>query len=59
MESFFNSLKTELIIFKVYRTRNPPRSDVFDHIECLYNLTLCHSTLGYLRPIPLEQAQEA
>jgi putative transposase len=59
MESFFSSLKTERTARKVYRTRGQARSDVFDYIECFYNPTHRHSTLGYLSPVPFEQAQIA
>ena len=33
---------------KVYRTRAQAKADVFDYIECFYNPTRRHSTLGYL-----------
>lgn len=59
MESFFSSLKTERTARKVYRSREQARSDVFDYIERFYNPTRRHSTLGYLSPIPFEQAREA
>ena len=59
MESFFSSLKTERTARKVYRTRGQARSDVFDYIECFYNPTRRHSTLGYLSPVQFEQAREA
>ena len=35
------------------------RADVFDYIERFYNPTRRHSTLGYVSPLQLEQAQEA
>ncbi len=54
MESFFSSLKTERIGKKVYRTRGQAKADVFDYIECFYNPTRRHSTLGYLSPIDFE-----
>jgi len=54
MESFFSSLKTERIGKKVYRTRAHAKADVFDYIECFYNPTRRHSTLGYLSPIDFE-----
>ena len=54
MESFFSSLKTERIGKKVYRTRTQAKADVFDYIECFYNPTRRHSTLGYLSPIDFE-----
>jgi len=55
MESFFSSLKTERIRKKVYRTRAQAKADVFDYIECFYNPTRRHSTLGYLSPIDFER----
>lgn len=55
MESFFSSLKTERIGKKVYRSRAQARADVFDYIECFYNPTRRHSTLGYLSPIDFER----
>jgi putative transposase len=54
MVSFFSSLKTERIGKKVYRTRVQAKADVFDYIECFYNPTRRHSTLGYLSPIDFE-----
>jgi putative transposase len=55
MESFFSSLKTERIGKKVYRTRTQAKADVFDYVECFYNPTRRHSTLGYLSPIDFER----
>jgi len=55
MESFFSSLKTERVRKKVYRTRTQAKADVFDYIECFYNPTRRHSTLGYLSPIDFER----
>lgn len=55
MESFFSSLKTERVAKKVYRTRAEATADVFDYIECFYNPTRRHSTLGYLSPIDFER----
>lgn len=55
MESFFSSLKTERIGKKVYRTRAQAKADVFDYVECFYNPTRRHSTLGYISPIDFER----
>jgi len=55
MESFFSSLKTERIGKKIYRTRAQAKADVFDYVECFYNPTRRHSTLGYLSPIDFER----
>ena len=59
MGSFFSSIKTERTARKVYRTRGQARSDVSDYIECFYNPTRWHSTLGNLSPVQFEQAQKA
>lgn len=55
MESFFSSLKTERVGKKIYPTRTQAKADVFDYIECFYNPTRRHSTLGYLSPIDFER----
>jgi putative transposase len=55
MESFFSSLKTERTAAKIYRTRDQAKADVFDYIECFYNLRRRHSTLGYLSPMEFEK----
>jgi len=55
MESFFSSLKTERTAAKIYRTRAQAKADVFDSIECFYNLRRRHSTLGYLSPMEFEK----
>lgn len=54
MESFFSSLKIERVGKKIYRTRAQAKADVFDYIECFYNPSRRHSTLGYLSPIDFE-----
>jgi len=59
MESFFSTLKTERTNRKHYATRNAARADVFEYIECFYNPTRRHSTLGNLSPIAFERAAVA
>jgi transposase InsO family protein len=49
-ESFFGTLKTELIHKRIYRTRQQARREVFEYIEVFYNRTRLHSTLGYRSP---------
>jgi hypothetical protein len=39
MESFFGTLKSELIYLCAYRTRNEAKTSVFFYIEAFYNLT--------------------
>jgi transposase InsO family protein len=56
MESFFASLKKELIHPEEYRTRVEARASVFEYIEVFYNRVRRHSALGYLSPVEYEQA---
>src|ERR1700722_16348136 len=39
---------------KTYRTRDEARADVFDYIECFYNVKRRHSTIGYMSPVEFE-----
>jgi putative transposase len=60
MESFFHTLKTELIYFEKYRTRQEARGSVFEYIEIFYNRTRRHSSLNYYSPAEFEKrASEA
>jgi putative transposase len=54
-ESFFGTLKSELIHHRVYRTRDEAMTDVFTFIETFYNRRRRHSSLGYLNPEEFEQ----
>ena len=54
MESFFSSLKTERTARKTYRTRDEAKADLFDYIECFYNVKRRHSTIGYMSPMEFE-----
>ena len=53
-ESFFGTLKTELVNRQRYRTRAAARSSLFEWIECWYNRRRRHSSLGYLSPEAFE-----
>ena len=55
MESFFASLKKELVHHENYRTRVEARASVFEYIEVFYNRVRRHSALGYLSPVGYEQ----
>ena len=55
MESFFGTLKKELVHHRKYRTRDDARRDIFDYIEIFYNKQRLHSSLGYLSPANYEQ----
>ena len=49
-ESFFGSLKSELVHRESYKTRIEACTSVFDYIEIFYNKRRLHSALGYLTP---------
>ena len=50
MESFFHTLKTELIYFRKYQTIEEARLDIFTYIYTFYNQKRRHSTLKYKTP---------
>jgi putative transposase len=54
MESFFSTLKTELVHQQIYATRQAARSSIFEYIEVFYNRQRRHSALGYLSPEAFE-----
>jgi putative transposase len=53
-ESFFASLKLELIDRCSWATRTQVRRAVFDYIESFFNRRRLHSSLGYLTPVEHE-----
>jgi transposase InsO family protein len=53
-ESFFATLKKELVRNHVFATREAARSDVFEYIEVFYNRRRAHSLLGYETPTSYE-----
>ena len=55
-ESFFASLKNELVHFKNYNTRQEAKSDIFRYIEIFYNRQRIHQTLGYQTPLQKEES---
>ena len=54
-ESFFGSLKTELIYPTIFSTRAIARTIIAEWIEVFYNRQRIHSTLGYLTPAQFEE----
>ncbi len=56
VESFFQTLKTELIYHRRYATRREAKSEIFEYIECFYNRQRLHSTLDYCSPADWEAA---
>ena len=55
-ESFFHTLKTELVHLQRYRTREEARASVFEWIEVFYNRRRLHSALGYRTPLGFEDS---
>jgi len=57
MESFFASLKRELVDGENYTTRAEARASLFEYIEVFYNKTRRHSSLGYKSPVEYERTE--
>ena len=54
-ESFFATLKAELVDTRTWPTRADARLAIFEWIEVWYNRQRRHSTLGYLTPVAHER----
>jgi putative transposase len=54
-ESFFATLKTELVYRRRFATRVEAREAIFEFVETFYNPRRRHSTLGYLSPMEFEK----
>ena len=54
VESFFGTLKRELVYHRHYATRDDAKQDIFEYIEVFYNRKRRHSTLGYASPAEYE-----
>ena len=59
MESFWATLKTELVYRQHYHTRAEAKNAISAYIEGWYNRQRRHSTLGYLSPAEVERQFEA
>jgi len=55
-ESFFRTLKAELVDDEDYRTREQAKQSLLEYIEGFYNRQRRHSYLGYLSPNEYERA---
>jgi putative transposase len=49
-ESFFSTLKNELVLGGVFESRDDARCKIFDYIENFYNRRRIHQSLGYKTP---------
>ena len=54
-ESFFATLKLDLIFRRTFRTRREARQAIYRYIEVFYNRQRRHSYLGYLSPAEFEE----
>ena len=57
-ESFFSTLKLELVYQTAWLTRAEARPALFEYLEAFYNGQRRHSALGYLSPIAFERHYE-
>ncbi|MBZ0181509.1 MAG: IS3 family transposase, partial [Melioribacteraceae bacterium] len=53
-ESFFHTLKIELVKREKYKTREEARISIFEYIEIFYNRKRLHSAIGYLSQVDYE-----
>jgi putative transposase len=56
VESFFASLKKELVHHERYTTREEARRSIFEYVEAFYNRARRHSSLGFLSPEEFERS---
>ena len=55
-ESFFHTLKTELVHHEDYRSRTEAKASIFEYIEVFYNRQRRHSHIGQVAPLVFENA---
>ncbi len=54
MESFWSTLKSELVHRQTFATRAQARAAIFEYVEVFYNRQRLHSALGYKSPVDFE-----
>lgn len=54
-ESFFGSLKNELVYHEDYKSRAEARQSIFEYIEIFYNRKRRHASLKYMTPVEYEE----
>ena len=54
MESFWGTLKAELLAGKTFATREQAQNALFEYIEVFYNRKRLHSALGFQSPVDFE-----
>jgi transposase InsO family protein len=55
VESFFSTLKQELVYRTTFADLDAARAAIFEYIESFYNRRRLHSSLGYLSPVEYEK----
>jgi putative transposase len=55
-ETFFATLKKELVYRVKYKTRKEAQKAIFEYIEVWYNRRLIHSSIGYMTPVQYEES---
>lgn len=58
-ESFFKTLKVELVYHCDYQSRQEARQSIFEYLEGFYNRRRRHSSLGYMSPVEFEMRKTA
>jgi transposase InsO family protein len=58
-ESFFATLKEELLYRGVWPTRSAAKRAIFEYVEVFYNRQRMHSSLDYLTPVDYEARRSA
>jgi putative transposase len=56
VESFFASLKRELVHDERYTSREQAKASIFEYVEAFYNRVRLHSSLGFLSPEEFERS---
>jgi transposase InsO family protein len=59
MESFFHTLRTDLVMHCDYKTRDQARTSLFEYMEVFYNRQRRHSTIRYEAPLAFEASINA
>ena len=54
VESFFHTLKVELVHRETFKTREEAKNAIFEYIEVWYNRQRIHSALDYKTPVEYE-----
>lgn len=58
-ESFFATLKKELIYRNRFKTKEEAKKAIFEYIEVWYNKQRIHSSIGYMTPVQFEESLAA